>query len=44
VRGVRALVAEVPADLEDLLDPSDNQALEVQLERDPQVDVHVVVL
>jgi hypothetical protein len=33
---VRALVAEIPADLEDLLDPADDQALQVKLKRDPQ--------
>ena len=41
VRGVGALVAEVAVDLEDLLDPADDAALEEQLRRDPQVQVHV---
>ena len=39
---VDALVAELPADLEDLLHAADEQPLEVQLGRDPQVEVHVV--
>ena len=38
VGGVGALVAEVPADLEDPLDAADRQPLEVQLGRDPQVE------
>ncbi len=42
VGGVHALIAEDAADLEDLLDAADQQPLEVQLQRDPQVDVHVV--
>ena len=42
VGGVHALVAEDPADLVDLLDPADDQPLEVKLQRDPQVQLHVV--
>jgi hypothetical protein len=42
VGGVHALVAENAADLEHLLDTADHQPLEMQLQRDPQVDVHVV--
>ena len=42
VRGVRALVAEVPAELVDLLDAADDQPLEVELQRDPQVHGQVV--
>jgi hypothetical protein len=33
------LVAEVAADLVDRLETADDQALEVELERDPQVEV-----
>jgi hypothetical protein len=36
-----ALVAEVLADLVDALEPADDQPLEVQLGRDPQVEVAV---
>jgi hypothetical protein len=39
---VRTFVAERPADLEDLLHPTDDQSLEVQLGRDPQVQIEVV--
>ena len=42
VRRVRALVAEVPAELVDLLQAADHQPLQVELERDPQVHRHVV--
>ena len=42
VRGVRALVAEVPVDLEDLLDPADHAPLEEELRCDPQVQLDVV--
>ena len=38
-----ALVAEVPPDLVDALESAHEQALQVQLERDPQVQVHVEV-
>ena len=38
-----ALVAEVPPDLVDALQAAHEQALQVQLERDPQVQVHVEV-
>ena len=41
VAGVDALVAEDAADLEDPLEPADDQPLEVQLERDAQVEVDV---
>ena len=46
VAAVDPLVAEVPADLVDALEAADQQALQVQLQRDPQVQVdvqHVVV-
>ena len=36
VRGVHALVAEDPADLEDPVDPADDGLLQVQLQRDAQ--------
>jgi hypothetical protein len=36
-----ALVAEVPIDLVDAVEPADHQALEVQLRRDTQVELHV---
>ena len=36
-----ALVAEVPADLVDLLEPADDEPLQVELERDPQVEVAI---
>jgi len=36
VRGVHALVPEDPADLEDRLDPADDQSLEVELKGDTQ--------
>ena len=42
VRGVHALVPEVAPDLVDLLDAPDEQPLEVELQRDPQVQVQVV--
>ncbi len=38
---VHALVAEVLADLEDALHPTDYQPLEVQLVRDAEVERHV---
>ena len=38
-----ALVAEVPPDLVDAFEAAHEQALEVQLERDPQVQVHVEI-
>ena len=41
VRGVDALVAEVLADLVDALQAADDQALEVELGGDPQVEVAV---
>src|SRR5438477_3697752 len=36
-----AFVPEVAVDLEDLLEAADDEALEIQLRRDPQVQVHV---
>ena len=42
VRGVGALVPEVPVDLEDPVDSTDEQSLEVELGRDSQVERHVV--
>ena len=39
--GVNPFVAEVAVDLEDPLDSADHDALEVQLRRDAQVQVHV---
>ncbi len=39
---IDSLVAEVPADLVDLLQAADHQPLQVQFERDPQVQPHVV--
>ena len=36
-----ALVAEVLADLVDALEPADDEALEVELGRDPEVEVRV---
>ena len=41
VPGVDALVAEHPPDLEHPLQPADDEPLEVQLQRDPQVEVDV---
>ena len=41
VPGVDALVAEHPPDLEHPLHPADDEPLEVQLQRDPQVQVDV---
>ena len=41
VTGRDALVAEDPPDLEHPLHPADDQPLQVQFERDPQVQVHV---
>ena len=38
-----ALVAEVPPDLVDAFEAAHEQALQVQLERDPQVQVHVEI-
>ena len=42
VGGVRALVAEDPADLVDALQPAHDEPLEVELQGDPQVQVDVV--
>ncbi len=42
VGGVDPLVPEVPPDLEDRLDPADDEPLQVQLERDPHVHLRVV--
>ena len=42
VGGVHTLVAEDPADLVDLLDTADHQPLQVQFQRDPQEELHVV--
>ena len=41
VRGVHALVAERPPDLEDTVEATDDQALEVELGGDAQVQRHV---
>ena len=41
MRRVDALVAEVPIDLENPLDSADDHSFEVQLRRDPQVEVHI---
>ena len=41
VAGVHALVAEDAADLVDLLEPADDQALEIELQRDPELHVRV---
>ena len=41
MRGIHALVAEVPVDLEDPLDAADDAALQVQLGSDAQVEVYV---
>jgi len=39
VGGVDALVAEDPADLVDLLDAADDEPLQVQFQRDPEVEL-----
>ena len=41
VRAVDAFVSEHPANLVHPLDPTDHQPLEVQLQRDPQVELHI---
>jgi hypothetical protein len=41
VRGVDALVPEVPIDLEDALDAADHTSLEEQFRSDPQVQIRV---
>ena len=41
VGGVDALVPEIPIDLEDLLNTADDAALQVELRRNAQVEVHI---
>ena len=41
VLGVDPLVPEVPVDLEDALEPADEETLQVELRGDPQVQVHI---